>query len=236
MSVGGLAEEGAYPVGEDNKLQLDGIVYVVDDDPAAHDYLRWLLGGTGCTVESYDDPREFLAAFHDRGPACLISDLCMPGLSGLDLQAMIALRDGMLPVIMISGHGEVATAVSAMRAGAVDFLEKPFDPKVFLERVRAALESSHAAHRAIRERAEVAARLQRLSPRQRSVLEHLKQGKSTKEIAEELGLSPRTVDVHRFRLMHALEATSLPELFRMVMLIHDTGAPRPRLVAGSKEE
>ncbi len=209
--------------------QTDGdapkaIVHVVDDDPQLREYVCWLLGPCGWDIRCYDDPQRFLEAYVDEGPACVITDLRMPGLSGLDLQEQLnAIAPG-LPIIMMSAYADVASAVRAVRQGALDFLEKPFDRQTLIERVRSALHSNEELRRRTEERAGVAQALARLTPRQRSVLDGLLAGKPSKIIAAELGLSARTVDVHRFRLMHTLGAESLPDLFRLVMLVQgETG-------------
>jgi FixJ family two-component response regulator len=197
----------------------EGVVYVVDDDTELREYIRYLLGSSGWRVETFADPLEFLDAYKDVGVACVVTDVCMPGLSGLELQRELADRGIDLPVIMISAYAEVPTAVSAMRQGAVDFLEKPFEGQALLDRVREALAASSRSRRGAAERAEVATRFARLTPRQRAVLDGLTQGKPSKIIAADLGVSPRTVDVHRFRLMQSLGASSLPDLFRLVVLV-----------------
>ena len=200
-----------------------GVVFVVDDDAEVREYVRWLLASKGFEVRTFDDPQVFLDSLNGglpgQSPACLVTDLRMPGLSGLDLQAEIAARGIELPIIMISAYAEVSSAVHAMREGAVDFLEKPFEGPQLVERVENALDANREARRVASERADVEAALARLTPRQRVVLEGLTAGKPSKIIASELGVSPRTVDVHRFRLMHALGAQSLPDLFRLVMLV-----------------
>ena len=204
-------------------VQSDGLVFVVDDDAEIREYVRWLLEQKGWTVRTFEDPKAFLealpASIAGDGPACLVTDLRMPGLSGLDLQSEIAQRGIELPIIMISAYAEVSSAVHAMREGAVDFLEKPFDGPALVDRVEGALAANREGRLSAARRAEVAAALSRLTPRQRTVLEGLTAGKPSKIIAAELGVSPRTVDVHRFRLMHALGAQSLPDLFRLVMLV-----------------
>lgn len=195
------------------------IVYVVDDDDAAREYVQWLLESAGWTVRSYDGAQGFLDGYDPAFPGCLVSDVRMPGLSGLDLQRELAERNIRLPIIMISAFAEVPMAVRAMRDGAMDFLEKPFDGQTLIERVRSAVETDRRQREEQLERDDVAASLARLTPRQLSVLEGLTAGKPSKVIAAELGVSPRTVDVHRFRLMHQLGAQSLPDLFRRVVLV-----------------
>lgn len=216
------AQTNGHPPGSRDSAPTaapDAVVYVVDDDGELRDYLRWVLEPTGWEVRTYDAAAAFLADYDGGRPGCLVTDLRMPGLSGLDLQEELASRGVNLPLIMMSAFAEVSSAVRAMRDGAVDFLEKPFDGQLLLERVRTAVDSDRAARRSEAERAEVAACLARLTPRQRSVLEGLTAGKPSKIIAAELGVSPRTVDVHRFRLMHQLGAQSLPDLFRLVLLV-----------------
>jgi two-component system response regulator FixJ len=196
-----------------------GTVHVVDDDAELREYLAWVLKGAGWQTVAHADANAFLAAFRDDGPSCVVCDLYMPGMSGLELQEEMTRRGHTLPMIMISAQGEVKTAVQAMRQGAVDFLEKPFAPEQLLARVEMCMARVAATHADAVERRQVKARFAKLTPRQRAVLEGLIAGKPSKIIAAELGLSPRTVDVHRFRIMHQLEADSLPELFRMVVLV-----------------
>ena len=195
------------------------VVYLVDDDDAAREYLQWLLETAGWNVQAFDGAQGFLDAYDPSRPGCLVTDVRMPGLSGLDLQRELATRSIRLPIIMISAFAEVPMAVRAMRDGAVDFLEKPFDGQRLVERVRSALESDCNQRAEQAQRDAVAASLARLTPRQLSVLEGLTAGKPSKVIAAELGVSPRTVDVHRFRLLHQLGAQSLPDLFRRVLLV-----------------
>jgi len=195
------------------------IIFVVDDDDAAREYVCWLLESAGWAVRSYSNAQSFLDDYDPTCAGCLISDVRMPGLSGLDLQREMAARPIRLPIIMISAFAEVPMAVRAMRDGAVDFLEKPFDGQALLDRVRAAVDADRAWREDEVERSAVAARLAKLTPRQRAVLEGLTAGKPSKIIAAELGVSPRTVDVHRFRLMRQIGADSLPDLFRRVLLV-----------------
>jgi two-component system response regulator FixJ len=195
------------------------VVYVVDDDDEAREYVSWLLESAGWEVKAFDRAQGFLDGYDGAGPGCLVSDVRMPGLSGLDLQRELTARSINLPIIMISAFAEVPMAVRAMRDGALDFLEKPFDGQTLLERVRAAIESDRQRRADEGQRAALTARFAKLSPRQRAVLEGLTEGKPSKVIASELGVSPRTVDVHRFRLMRQLGAESLPDLFRRVVLV-----------------
>lgn len=195
------------------------VVHVVDDDDGARQYVCWLIESAGWTVRAYDCAQDFLDAYEPGCPGCLVTDVRMPGLSGLDLQRELGARSIRLPIIMMSAFAEVPTAVRAMRDGAVDFLEKPFDGQTLVERVRAAVETDRRQHEEQDACEAVTASLARLTPRQRDVLDGLIAGKPSKIIAAELGVSPRTVDVHRFRLMHQLGAQSLPDLFRRVLLV-----------------
>jgi two-component system, LuxR family, response regulator FixJ len=200
------------------------IVYLVDDDDAAREYVRWLLESAGWQVRAYDGAQGFLDDYDPTCPGCLVTDVRMPGISGLDLQRELAARSIRLPIIMISAFSEVPMAVRAMRDGALDFLEKPFDGQTLLDRVRAALEAEQRHREDQVERDAVAAGFAKLTPRQRAVLAGLTEGKPSKIIAAELGVSPRTVDVHRFRLMHQLGAQSLPDLFRRVLLVRGSSS------------
>lgn len=196
-----------------------GTVHIVDDDAELRQYVQWVVEKAGIAARLYEDAPQFLERYRDDGPGCIVTDLYMPGMSGLELQRELTARGVTLPLIMMSAQGAVHTAVQAMRDGAVDFLEKPFEPERLLQRVHAALAADGAARADNAERERVAARFARLTPRQRAVLDGLVEGKPSKIIAADLGLSPRTVDVHRFRIMHVLGAESLPDLFRLVVLV-----------------
>jgi two-component system, LuxR family, response regulator FixJ len=193
-------------------------VFIVDDDRAVREYVKWLIESVDLPTKTFGTAREFLDAY-DMTPGCLVVDVRMPGLSGFDLQAELAARDVKLPIIMMTAYAEVPMAVRALKGGAIDFLEKPFDGQILLDRVRDAIESVKRAWWAEEQQADVASRLKRLTPRQREVLDRLIDGKPSKEIASELGLSPRTVDVHRSRIMQAMGADSLADLFRLILLV-----------------
>jgi two-component system, LuxR family, response regulator FixJ len=197
----------------------EATLYVVDDDSTVREYVTWLLESAGWAVKTYDSAQSFLDDYTPTSPGCLITDVNMPGLSGLDLQRELANRSISLPIIMISAFAEVPMAVRAMRDGAIDFLEKPFDGQTLIERVRNAVAADRQRREEEAERAAVTTALAKLTPRQRAVLDGLAEGKPSKIIAADLGVSPRTVDVHRFRLMHQLGAQSLPDLFRLVLLV-----------------
>jgi FixJ family two-component response regulator len=197
------------------------VVFVVDDDPAVRDYLKWLMGSVSLDVELFSTAREFLEAYEPAWAGCLLLDVRMPGLSGFDLQEELQSRRVQLPIIMMTAYAEVPMAVRAMRGGAVDFIEKPIDGQILLDRVQNALVKDRETRALQRERVEVQHRLSRLTPRQRAVLQGLLEGKPSKVIAAELGVSASTVDVHRGRLMERLQARSLPDLFRLVLLTQE---------------
>ena len=201
-------------------------VFVVDDDPAMRDSLRWLLQSVGLAVETYAAADEFLRVYDPTHPGCLVRDVRMPGLSGLGLQDELAARQIALPVIIITGYAEVPTAVRALKTGAIDFLEKPFNDELLLERVRQAIEADQRTRETQARYAHVAARFAALTPREREVMELVTAGRANKVIAAELGLSPKTVEVHRANVMRKIEVDSVAELVRFRLLLPpDTGKP-----------
>jgi two-component system response regulator FixJ len=216
------AEQGANPSTIDLAMQPQPeppgpTVFVVDDDLAIREWLEVLLRGAGYGVVSFESAPAFLAGYEDGMPGCLVLDIRMPGMSGLELQARLRERGIQLPVIFITSHGDVPMAVEAMRAGAIDFLLKPFQDPDLLDRVRLAL-AMDAANRA--ERSEVAAirgRMASLTPRESEVMHLVVEGKANKVIATDLNLSQRTVEIHRARVMDKMGATSLAHLVRMVL-------------------
>ena len=193
----------------------DSIVHVVDDDEAVRQSLAFLLGSAGLAVRLYDSAASFLAHASEVQGGCLITDIRMPGMTGIELLHTLKARACELPTIVITGHGDVPLAVEAMKAGAVDFIEKPFDQQVLLGAVKTALERS-VGEPSEAERV-IAAKLASLSARERQVLEGLIEGNSNKAIARDLGISPRTVEVYRANLMTKMEARSLSELIRMAL-------------------
>lgn len=200
------------------RRQPDGTVFVLDDDAAMRDSLSWLIQSIGLPVEAYSTAGEFLSKYQPGRAGCLVLDVRMRGMSGLDLQEELARREIHIPVIILTGHADVPTAVRAMKAGAVDFLEKPFSDQALLDRIQRALELDRARRRSQAERAELASRLSVLSPREREIVELLVDGKANKEIAAALQLSTRTVEGHRAHIMAKLGATSFAEVVRLTLL------------------
>jgi len=194
------------------------VVFVVDDDRAMRESLTWLLDSVGLRVRSYANARDFLAEYDPAQPGCLVLDVRMPGMSGLDLQAELARRGVELPTIVITGHAEVSMAVRAVKAGAIDFIEKPFSDQLLLDRVRQALEIDLEAREVRRRREDARRRLATLTAREREVLDLVVAGKANKEIASALGLSTKTVEVHRAHVMSKMCVDSLAELIRITLL------------------
>ena len=191
-------------------------VHVVDDDAAVCDSLRVLLASAGFPVQTYDSAVAFLATAAGRA-GCVLTDVRMPEMDGLELQQRLSQRKIHLPVIVMTGQGDIPLAVRAMKAGAVDFLEKPFDDAALLDAVRRALAESNRREESESASAETSRRLAALTPREREVLDLLVVGLSNKAIAIKLGASPRTVEVHRARVFEKLSARSLPDLVRLVL-------------------
>lgn len=194
------------------------VIHIIDDDAAMRDSLIFLLDVNGFQPEAFESSNAFLSRATGGAPACIVSDIRMPGMNGIELVRRLK-TDGMTcPVILITGHGDVALAVEAMKAGAVDFIEKPFDDAVLLDAIRAALEARQASNQGDSvARTEAQARLAELSPRERDVLRGLVAGKINKVIAHELNISPRTVEVYRANLMAKTRARSVSELMRIAL-------------------
>lgn len=197
---------------------MDGTIHVVDDHEAIRRSLALLLGAAGHRVLTYESGEALLrAAAGGLEAGVVILDVRMPGRDGLSVLEALAAREPHLPVIVVTGHGDIPLAVRAMRAGAQDFVEKPYSEARILGAVREALEAGRQAERARRQRLQAAARLATLSPREREVLDALVEGRANKAIAAALGISPRTVEVHRAHLMEKLGVRSLPEAVRLYL-------------------
>jgi len=199
-------------------MNSEPTVFVVDDDQPMRNSLKWLIESIGMKVKTYDSADEFLNNYYPGRAGCLLLDVRMPGMSGLDLQVHLARQDSRLPVIIITGHGDVAMAVKAMKAGAVDFIEKPFHDEELLGSIRNALDYDEQQRSLQSQRAEIAARLVELTPREHEVMEMVTDGKANKEIATALGVSAKTVEAHRARVMDKMRASSLAELVRMALI------------------
>jgi two-component system response regulator FixJ len=196
-----------------------GIVHVIDDDEALRESLAFLLRTARIEVRTYASAAAFLDVLPEAGGSCIITDVRMPGMSGIDLlRRLQELKIG-VPVIVITGHGDVPVAVEAMKIGAMDFLEKPFDDEVLLASVRSALNRQDGDSKRHAERAEIESKLAALSKRERDVLGGLVAGRANKQIAYDLGISPRTVEIYRANLMNKMHAGSLSDLVRMALII-----------------
>jgi FixJ family two-component response regulator len=191
-------------------------VYVVDDDEAVRRFLSELLSSVDLNVAAYASAQEFLDDSDPTGPGCLVLDLRMPGMSGLELQRKLAERRIALPIIFLTGHGDVEVAVHAMKGGAVDFIEKPFNNELLLDRIQAAITRSAGVDDNRADKIEIEKRMESLTPRERQVLKLVADGHTNKGVARELDISERTVEIHRAHLMEKMQARSLANLVMMV--------------------
>jgi len=219
----GLSGEGMGMQSEEPQSgpPVGPVVYVVDDDPAMRSSLRWLIESVGFPVRTCASAQEFLRTYAPGDPGCLVLDVRMPGMSGLDLQTELQARKIKIPILIITGYAEVPLAVRAMKAGAFEFIEKPFSDQTLLDRIRAAVMKDEADRRQRALREEVRARLRTLTPREGDVLERVVVGNSNKLIAAELKLHQKTVEVHRAHAMAKLQAGSLAELIRLWLVAHE---------------
>jgi two-component system, LuxR family, response regulator FixJ len=192
-------------------------VFVVDDDEGVRNSLRFLLKSVGLNTRALASAGEFLEEYKHNQPGCLVLDVRMPGMSGIELQQQLNLRGAALPVIFITGHGDIPMAVEAMQQGAFDFLQKPFRDQDLIDRIQRALERDARNRTALAQHARIRERLESLTPREREVLTLMTRGKPNKVMAAELGVSQRTVEIHRARVMEKTGADSLAHLVRMVM-------------------
>lgn len=208
-------------------------VYVVDDDAAVRNSLRFLIESAGFRVTTFANAREFLSGYDSDVPGCLVLDVRLPGSSGLDLQQQLVAEGIGVPVIIVTGHGDVPIAVRAMRTGALDFIEKPYDDQVLLDRIRHAVELDIRNRRDRAERQDILSRVALLTPREREVLEGVVSGSANKQIAGDLGISTKTVEAHRAHVMEKMRVESLAELVRLVQIAGVARNPVP-VAAGAR--
>lgn len=195
----------------------DPTVFVVDDDQAVVRSLRWLIESVNLKVEAFESARAFQQGYDASRPGCLVLDVRMPGLSGLELQEWLAAHDVHVPIIFITGHGDVKMAVKAVQSGAFDFIEKPFNDQDLLDRVQKAIDFDTEQREALNKRSQLKDLLDGLTTREREVLDLVADGLSNKAIANKLGLSSKTVEVHRGHMMAKMQASSVADLVKAVM-------------------
>ena len=198
-------------------MTANAVVHVVDDDDALRDSIAFLMASAGIEAKTYESAMRFLAELPRETSGCVVTDVRMPGMTGLELLRELKRLAPTIPVIVITGHGDVPLAVEAMKLGAIDFIEKPFDDEVLLNSVRNALGRHEQDAKRDAERSKVHARLDALSARERQVLDGLVLGHANKVIAFDLGISPRTVEIYRANVMTKMEAGSLSDLVRMAL-------------------
>lgn len=196
-------------------------VFIVDDDEELRESLSWLFESAGLHVESYATAQEFLIAYKPGDPGCLLIDVRMPGLSGLELQDELRRRGVSPPIIMMTGYAKVPMAVQALKGGALDFIQKPFSDQALLERVREAIELDRRTRGVRMECAAFVSRVGHLTPREGEVMKLMVAGKPNKIIASDLGISSKTVEIHRGRVMEKTRVSSLAELVRLELLSRD---------------
>jgi FixJ family two-component response regulator len=199
-------------------MKNDGaVVMVVDDDAGVRNAMRSLLKSVGITSTLFASAQEFLDAYQPSQRGCLVLDIRMPGMSGMELQQQLNIRGAVIPVIFMSGHADIPMAVEAMQHGAFDFLQKPFRDQDLLDRIQRAIVRDTEMRQSLGEHARIKAHLESLTPREREVLDLMTQGKQNKVVGQELGVSPRTIEIHRARVMEKMGAHSVAELVRMML-------------------
>ena len=194
-------------------------VFIIDDDEAVRRFLSGLIASVGLHVETYASAQEFLDADEPSQPGCILLDIRMPGMSGLELQKELASRNIRIPIIILTGHGNVQVAVHALKAGAVDFIEKPFNNELLLDRIQMAVAESVDADTTRVKQDEIAHRMELLTPREHQVLDIVAAGETNKAIARRLEISEKTVEIHRARVMEKMQAKSLADLVKMVAML-----------------
>lgn len=198
-------------------MTTKGIIYVIDDDDAMRDSLNFLLDSSGYSVTLFDDAQRFMDALPGLAFGCVVSDVRMPGIDGIELLKRMKAQHSPFPILIMTGHGDVPLAVEAMKLGAVDFLEKPFEDDRLIAMIETAIRQAEPAAKSEAIAQDVAARVASLSPRERQVMEGLVAGLSNKLIARDYDISPRTIEVYRANVMTKMQAGSLSELVRLAM-------------------
>ena len=197
-------------------------VFIVDDDPAVQQALRLSFRSVGYRAEVFASAAQFLAAYTEQMSGCILLDVRMPDMSGLELQEKLNQRHSILPIIFMTGHGDVPMAVTAMQSGALDFIQKPFNDQELMDRVAQAINRDARDRSVLQEKHEIRRRLDSLTPREREIMDMVVDGKANKVIAGDLQLSQRTVEIHRARVMEKMLATSLAHLVRMVIAVDES--------------
>lgn len=196
-------------------------VYVVEDDEAVRDSLELLLKSDGKSVKTYDNATTFLKDYSDKMSGCIVLDIRMPVMDGMELQKKLNGKHSILPIIFVTGHGDVPMAVDAMKEGAVDFIQKPYREEALLEKVDAALAQDTEQRKTLGEKQEILRRVKSLTPREHEIMDRMIEGQANKVIAIELEISQRTVEIHRSRVMHKMGTHSLAHLVRMILSVKD---------------
>ena len=203
-------------------MKSEPTVFIVDDDQEVREALELLMQSVGLATETFSSAQGFLDQFDPERPGCLVLDIRMKGMSGLDLQERLGQESSHPPVIIITGHGDVPVAVRAVKAGALDFIEKPFNDQVLLDAVHRAIQQDAERRGQISRLADIRARLSRLTPREREILDLVVAGKRNKVIAIDLGISQSTVEAHRAKVMEKMEAGTLSDFMRMMLAVAPT--------------
>ena len=198
------------------KKIVPAVVFIVDDDDAVRESLEFLMKSIDQPAESFPSAKDFLNAYTDK-PGCLLLDIRMPGMSGIELQEELKKRDIRIPIIFITGHGDVPMAVKAIQAGAADFIQKPFRDQEMIDRIREVLIEDTQSRADLSERSEILQRMGTLTEREKEVMEQVVVGKANKVVAIDLSVSQRTVEIHRANVMEKMKAKSLAQLVRLVM-------------------
>jgi two-component system response regulator FixJ len=201
-------------------MNHDPTVFIVDDDAEVRDAIKLLMDSVGLAAETFESAQHYLDRFNPRRPGCLVLDIRMRGMSGLDLQDRLTAEPLHPPIIIITGHGDVPMAVRAVKTGAVDFIEKPFNDQALLDAVHRAVEQDAERRGRASRLADIKARLERLTPREREIMDLVVAGSRNKVIAIDLGISQSTVEAHRAKVMEKMDARSLSDLMRMMLAVH----------------